>query len=205
MDSMLRIVRLAASGALVAAVLAGSATPVVAECDGPIPSFRDALSTAGRIVIGDVTAVHRGGLVEPGPDGESSRFTLAVRYVLRGEASAEIEIRDLATQPCAPGVQARVGDRIAIAFDATAFTPPIQVNTVAWVRGATPAYWEVERITVAETFRLLGRTAPDTATVAPARSPEPTRAPLALLASALVGLVLGWRRMGWRTSRAREG
>lgn len=195
---------LAASGGLAIAILAGSASPTAAECDGPAPSIRHALLTAARVVIGDVTAVQGGGLVEPGPDGRSSRFTLRVRYVLRGEASAEMDIRDLPTQPCAPGVEARVGDRLALAFDATDFSPPIPVNAVGWIRGSPPNFADFETITLIETFRLLGQSPPDTAIAEPARSPDSPGAPFVLLASALVGLMFGWRGFAQRASRFRE-
>ncbi len=174
---------------------------VTADCDGPIPSFRDALSTAKRIVIGDVVAVHGGGQVEPGPGGRSTRFTLRVRFVARGSALAEMVIRDLPTQPCAPIVEARIGDRIALALDATDYSPPTQVNSVAWIEGAPP--WEVETITVAEIFRLLGQAVPDTSTATPGASTPPSLpADGWLLAAALVGMLVGWWRTGRRASRS---
>lgn len=183
------------AAAIAVGALAFSPLPVAAECDGPVPSLRDALTTAKRVVIGDVIAVRGGGLVRPAvSDGWSSRFTLRVRYTPVGMAEPTMEIRDLPTQPCAGVMQAREGDRIALAFDATDFTPPIPVNTVAWIRGAPWAFIGVETITVAEVFGLLGLTPPDTAT-----SPEePTQeVPLGLLvvlgAVALAGDVT-WRR-----------
>lgn len=169
-----------------------------AECDGPIPSFRDATSTAKRIVIGDVIAVAPGGLVEPGADGRSSRFFLQVRYVLRGQAPSVMEIRDLPTQPCAPGLIAAEGDRLALAFDAIDFTPPIKVNTVAWIRGMAPDWIGIEMITVPEAFALVGLNPPDTSA-----EPEPVdrveMTPRALLAVttgllALIVLALRFRR-----------
>lgn len=183
--------------AMAAVVLGGS--PVVAECDGPPPSFRDALSTAKRIVIGDVTAVHGGGSWGIGSDGSSSRFTLGVDLVLRGHAPAVMEIQDLVMQPCAGTVIARKGDRIALAFDALDFTPPIRVNAVAWIRG-TPAPGS-ETITGAEVFRRLGREPPDTSVGTP-RPPvvPPSSAPIVVVVPGLLGLVLGWRRAGARRS-----
>lgn len=184
---------LAASIALGA--LAVGPLQVAAECDGPVPSFRDALATAKRVVIGDVIEVREGGLVEAAAsDGWSSRFTLRVRYTPVGEAQQTMEIRDLPTQPCAGVIQAREGDRVALAFEATDFSPPIQVNTVAWIRGTPWDYIGVETITVAEVFRWLDLTPPDTATL-----PEepPRELPVGLLVALATGALAGravWRR-----------
>jgi hypothetical protein len=176
-------------------VLGLSPIRVAAECDGPVPSFREALATADRVVIGDVVAVHDGGLMEASTsDGWSSRFTLLTRSTPVGAPRKTVEIDDLPTQPCAAGVQARKGDRIAIAFDATAFEPPIQVNTVAWIRGTAPDYVGVERITTAEVYRLLGLTPPETATLTDRPSGDiPIGLFVALVAGAL-GAVLSMRR-----------
>lgn len=185
---------------LLAAVLAfGALTvsplPVAAECDGPVPSFRDALSTAQRIVIGDVIAVRDGGLVEATANGGwSSRFLLRVRYTPVGEAEPTMEIRDLSTQPCAGFVIAREGDRIALAFDATDFTPPIQVNTVAWIRGVPWDFIGVETITVTEIFQLLGLAPPDTATLAERSTQESPLGLLVVLAAGALAVSLAWRR-----------
>ena len=189
-----RVARLSVVAAFALTVLATGATPAVAECDGPVPSFRKALLTAKRIVIGDVIDVRPGGLLEPQADGRSSRFTLRVRHVLRGEAPRLMDIRDLVTQPCAGTVIARAGDRIAIAFDAFDFTPPIAVNAVAWIRGQIPP--EVyERITETEVFERLGVDAPNTAFAMP-DPPAGTRSPSLplLVVPGLLGLFLGWRR-----------
>jgi hypothetical protein len=176
------------------AVLSASAVPVSAECDGPLPSFRHAFSTAKRVVIGDVTAVQGGGLAEAGSGGRSSRFTIRVRYVVRGQAAHEIAIRDVPTQPCAPGIEAAVGDRIAIAFDATDFTPPIQVNAVAWIRGTPPDYAGIETTSVAEIYRRIGQSPPDTTTVEPPSLTKSAPAAVVLLAAVVLGFIFGWRR-----------
>lgn len=74
------LARLIAGLALSLAGLGLTASPVAAACDGPFPSFRDAVGSAERIVIGDVIAA------DPDDPGLASRFTLLVRYVLRGDA-----------------------------------------------------------------------------------------------------------------------
>ena len=193
-----RITRTSVALAIAVTVYATGAVPAVAECDGPVPSFRKALASAQRIVVGDVIDVRRGGLLEPRADGRSSRFTFRVRYVLRGEAPVLMDIRDLEMQPCAGMVIARAGDRIAIAFDAVDFTPPIGVNAVAWIRGRAPTE-EYELITQTEVFELLGLDAPDTAlaTSDPPASAPPL-SPLPLVVAGFIGLVFGCRRIGSR-------
>ncbi|MEA2519168.1 MAG: hypothetical protein QOF49_1248 [Chloroflexota bacterium] len=190
--------------AIALGALAASPLDVAAECDGPVPSFRDAVATAKRVVIGDVIDARGGGLVPPGSnDGWSSRFTLRVRYTVIGVAAQTIEIADLPTQPCAGVVQAREGDRIALAFDATDFSPSTPVNTVAWIRGTPWDFVGVETITVADVFRLLDLTPPDTSTV-PERPVE--RLPVGVLAALLIGALgggLAWRRTGVAKSSGR--
>lgn len=198
------LIGLLVASAIVLTVGGTGAATTLAECDGPVPSFRKALGNAQQIVIGDVIAVRRGGLLEPQADGRSSRFTLRVRHVLRGEAPKLMDIRDLVTQPCAGSIVARPGDRIAIAFDAIAFTPPMVVNSAAWIRGE-PWGDSYERITETEIFERLGLDAPDTALATP---DPPAHAPplglLPLLVSGLVGLILAWRRLGSRQQVPRD-
>jgi hypothetical protein len=103
-------------------------------------------------------------------------------------------IEDLPTQPCAAVVQARAGDRIALAFDASDFSPPIQVNSVAWIRGTPWDFIGVETISVPEIFRSLDLTPPDTATV-PKRPTQ--ELPVGLLVALMLGALAGslaWRR-----------
>jgi hypothetical protein len=183
--------RIALAGLLAAGLSAAGVQPVSAECDGPIPSFREATSTAKRIVIGDVIALTPGGLVEAGADGRSSRFFLQIRYVLRGEAPSVMEIRDLPTQPCAPSLIAAEGDRLALAFDATDFTPPIKVNTVAWIRGMAPDWIGIETITVPEAFALVGLDPPDTSIEPePVDRVDPTTPALLGVMTGLLALVV---------------
>lgn len=185
--------RLALVAIAAAAALSFPVAPVSAECIGPDPSFRGALPTAQRVVIGDVIAVHSGGSWDPAEfGGLSSRFTLRVRYVPRGSAPAQMEIVDLPTQPCAEMVIVRKGDRIALLFDGTDFTPPVQVNVAAWIRGTPQDFPGVETTTVREVYMLLGLDPPDTSTTRPG-SPRDVGFPLVLLA-ATVGLLVGWRR-----------
>lgn len=171
-----------------------SGATAAGECDGPVPSFREAVASARRVVIGDVVAVHAPGRGEPTSEGWSSRFTLRVRYVPRGGAPAVMEIRDLPTQPCAGWVSARTGDRIALAFDAIAFDPGIQVNTVAWIRGTPWSFTGVETTTVPDAYKLLGLDPPDTSVVS--REP-PREVPVGLLlvaAAGSLGAVVSQRR-----------
>jgi hypothetical protein len=147
----------------------GGAAPVAAECDGPIPSFREVAPTAKTIVIGDVIDVQPGGLIDGIRGGRWSRFTLKVLYVVRGSARPTMEVRDVPTQPCASGIVARQGDRIAIAFEGTAFTPVVVVNTAAWIRGEPP-FAEIDPLSAFESitrdavFRLAGVDPPETST-----------------------------------------
>ncbi len=118
-----------------------------------------------------------------------------------------MEIVDLQTQPCAPDVIARAGDRIAFAFNATDYHPPIQINTVAWIRGTPQDSIGVETISLPEVFALLGQDPPDTATEAPRPNAPTALLPtmLLLMVSAFVGLLGGWRiDRGGKTSRPRR-
>jgi hypothetical protein len=188
------IVRAALSLAMGTIAVAVSPLPAAAECDGPVPSFREALASARRVVIGDVIGVSNGGGVNPATnDGWSSRFTLEVLYTPVGGAPPTMEIDDLPTQPCAGVVQVRRGDRIALALDATAFTPRMRVNTVAWIRGTRPHTVGIERITTAEVFRLLGMNIPDTATLPDQPGNDAVRLLIAAISGALAG-ALAWRR-----------
>jgi hypothetical protein len=180
-----RSVRVGAAAVVALALGLVVAAPIAAECDGPIPSFREVAQTARTIVIGDVTAVHEGGLTDGADGGRWSRFTLRVRHVVRGSAPSSMQIRDLPTQPCAPGLIARRGDRVAIAFDGQAFTPAMTVNTAAWIRGEPPyseptSFSHFESATTAAVFRLAGVAPPatDTGDVAEPSDPaDPVRAP----------------------------
>ena len=210
--SLDRAIRVAALPALVGAWLIAGPGPVAAECDGPIPSFRAVVGTAKRVVIGEVVAVHPSELTAEAADGRSSRFTLRVMDVPRGRAPKMMEIDDLPTQPCAGHVIARAGDRLAIAFDAIDFEPPMRVNTAAWLRGVPPGsefdlLSAFESTTRAEVYRLLGIEPPDTS-VAPVTDNAPGGSPWWPLVAATVaggiGGMAGWLggSARWRRRRA---
>jgi hypothetical protein len=194
-----RVIRIIALPALIGAWLMAGTAQVAAECDGPIPSFRGVAATATRVVIGEVVEVHPSELTAEGADGRSSRFTLRVIEVPRGRAPRTMEIVDVVTQPCAGVVIARLGDRLAIAFGALDFEPPMRVNTAAWLRGVPPfteidALSAFESTTREEVYALLGIQPPDTA-VAPHTDGGPGGLPWWPLAvAALAGGVAGWRR-----------
>ena len=187
-----RLARFVAVAALLGAIAAVNAAPVAADCEGPLPSFRKATSTAERVVVGEVIGVEPTPLSPTIVEGRSSGFTLRVVRILRGDAPAIMEIRDLRTQPCAPVASARTGDRIALAFDALDFEPPRRVNTIAWIRGTPPDYMGVETITLREIVSLVGLPATDTETRVPDSQGSP-RAMMLLLIAALTSVALAWR------------
>ena len=170
---------LGAFAALAAAALtATTARPVMASCDGPVPSFRQFAATSPRILIGRVTAVDSTAQWRD-EEGRSSRFTLLVEYVVRGESSPLIDVRDAAFLACADHIIiARVGDRIALAFDVPGLLGDESVSTIpAWVSG-TPMQWGgAETITVREVFALAGKAVPP-ATSTEAAPSTPKSAPM---------------------------
>jgi len=188
---------LAAAAVLALGVALVGAPGVSADCDGPVPSFREHATSADRVVIGDVIAVD-GTSRWRDDNGGASRFTLRVRYVLRGPFERTMELRDLAYLPCADHILiARKGDRIAIALGASAFTPRIDFDTAAWIRG-TP-YPFSERITVAGAFSLFGLHPPDTSTVPfPADGGQAWSGFAVLMAGLVVGALV-YRRIGLRS------
>lgn len=187
--------------AIVLGGLVVAAPPAAAECDGPLPPFRQALPTADRVVIGEVIATRRGGIILHDAGGRgSSRFTLRVELTPRGTSERVIEIRDLPTQPCAMAAYAHVGDRIAIGFGATAFTPQTDVNVIAWLGGRPMDYIGVEATTVAAIYRRLGLDLPDTSTATP-ESPGRTSWIVVLVAAGLFGGAVAFRRFGRHPGR----
>jgi hypothetical protein len=188
---------LAVATTLAIGLAVASAPDVSAECDGPVPSFRDHATSADRVVIGDVIAVDMTSRWRD-DHGGSSRFTLRVRYVLRGPFEGTMKLRDLAYLPCADHILvARKGDRIALALGASAFTPRIDFDTAAWIRG-TP-YPFSERITVSDAFSLFGQRPPDTSTELSPTDGGQTWTGFAALLAGLVAGALVYRRIGLRS------
>lgn len=142
--------------------LAAGPRPAAAECDGPYPDFRKLTATATTILIGDVVEVRGGGGWDPADAGVSSRFTLQVRYVLRGDSPEFVAVKDLPTQPCAPIIGARHGDRIALALDGLDYEPPMKVNMIAWIDAPPPPGFGDESasrgltLSVADVYALVG-------------------------------------------------
>ena len=183
--------------------MTATAPKAAAECDGPLPSFHDALPTADRVVIGEVIATRRGGILVHDAGGRgSSRFTLRVELTPRGTSDRVIQIKDLPTQPCAMDAYAHVGDRIAIGFGATAFTPPVDVNVIAWLDGRPMDNVGAETTTVAAIYRRLGLEVPDTSTAEP-ESPARTSWIVFLLAAGSLAGVVAFKRSGRHRSAAR--
>jgi hypothetical protein len=127
----------------------GLAGAAAAECDGPPPPFAETVASAKRIVIGDVVAIDPAS--DAGP-GRSRHFTLQVSHVVRGQLIERLDVNDVPMQECAGDIVAALGDRIALALDATAFTPAIPANGVAWVDGPAPE--GLETTTVEEVYKL---------------------------------------------------
>ena len=127
-------------------------------------------------------------------------LTLRVQLTPRGTSQRVIEINDLPTQPCAFAAYAHVGDRIAIGFDATDFTPPVDVNVIAWLDGRPMDYVGVETTTVAAIYRRLDLDLPDTSTVE-SESPAGTSW-VGLLAAGLLAGAVAFIRFGRGLDRA---
>ena len=174
------------------------AVPPAMACSGPYPSFREAVTTAQRVVIGDVISTRFIGPVQDAAEGWSTQFMMRIRWVLRGKATPGLQVDDRASTVCGDYLAVRLDDRIALALHASREPflpsgPPIVYSTAAWIRGTAPE--GAERISVSEAFRLLGLEPPPTSTAA-AQPISPARAwqPVALLAAAALGLALAWVR-----------
>ena len=181
----------------IGALLAGS-HPVLADCDGPFPAFRQLVKSAKTIVIGDVVAVSRGGAWDAVDGGVSSRFTLKIAFLLRGSSDATIEVDDLPTTQCASVVGARLGDRIALAVDGSAFDRPSGVNMVAWIDAVPPPGFgpgsisQADTFSVNEVFALIGQEMPSPRDPeSPPVGAEPSQSLIlpGLLAATLVGAI----------------
>jgi hypothetical protein len=189
----------------IGAALTSSAS---AECNpgGILPTLKEASATAKTIVIGDVVAVRSGGSWDPSIDGRSSRFTLAVRIVVRGTAPPELSVQDLITRPCAGEVIVRFGDRVVLALDARETNFAGTFSTVAWITGQPPqGAGAFERVTDAQVLALAGPALPEAPTperatlppasgqvvdpLAPAGAPVEVLLVLVVLAVVAVGLL----------------
>jgi hypothetical protein len=138
-DAVNWLVRLVGVAISSSYVLVASAGPALAECDGPIPDFRVVVRSAERVFIGDVTATDN-----PGPDGFSERFTILVRYVLRGRVHHwPMTIRDLQGSPCSEDIAVTKGQRVALALDGTGLVggQSATINSVAYITGDAPSWW----------------------------------------------------------------
>jgi hypothetical protein len=158
----------------------GFARGTAAYCETP-PPFAETIASAQQIVIGDVAAVR------PGNDdgtGRSTSFTLHVTHVVRGSALANLDIDNVPTWGCPGAIVAAVGDRIALALNATAFDPPTAGNGVAWIGGQPPDGFESTNIEAV--YKLAGVPMPDAGAAAP--KPDP---PSPWLGPAMWGLGVG--------------
>jgi hypothetical protein len=143
--------RILTAASIATLAILGFAGGIAADCQGEPPPFGQTVASAKQVVIGDVVAVRARDDLAGGP---SSRFTLQVTHIVRGDSFARVDINDIATQPCASQIVAAMGDRIALALGATAYDPPILVNAVAWIVGKPPEGFEVT--TVEDVYRLAG-------------------------------------------------
>ena len=101
------------------------------------PSFTDAAPTAKRIVIGKVDKAY---LIDSADN--AVEFHFAVTDVLRGLRTSAMEFRGgtysgapLHVCPRDSILRVRVGDVLALAFDARIAGAPNRVLAVAWIRG----------------------------------------------------------------------
>jgi hypothetical protein len=196
---------------LALAASAATAPRVAAECDGPHPDFGEVVRTAKTIVVGVVVAVHPGGAWDPINGGLASHFTMHVEHVLRGEADDTAVVKDLASQPCSTVIGARLGDRIALAVDGTAFTNRVRANMVAWIDGVPPPEFGPDSngrpltYSLDEVFALAGLEPPtgvlDVAEAVPATTDAPFLAAAvgAVVLAALVAIGLARRLTRPRT------
>jgi hypothetical protein len=184
---------LAAVSMLAAIMLVAGPHRVLAECDGPYPSFRNVAPGAERILIGEVVQVDPAG--ERHDDGRTAGFVLHGQSVLEGGRAVDEVFQDVPTQQCAGMIVARVGDVIAVAFRGRDFEPPQVVNAVAWIEGDAPELIGVERISVPEIYQLAGVPMPvPSARVADVVFPASKALALTAAVAALAAAILIVRR-----------
>ena len=87
---------------------------------------------------------------------------------------------------------------MAIAFGGTDFTPPMEVNAIAWIRGDPLDFPGAETTTTREVFRLLGLDPPETSTSSVAPTPPLPVELIAAMLSGLLGTVIMRRRLAQR-------
>jgi hypothetical protein len=169
-----------------------------AACDGPFPSFREAAPSARTIIVGTVTAIDP---EADDPPGYASVFELRIDHVLKGDAAPRMTIDHLGPSPCSPTLFAPMGAVIALALDATAFDPPLNVDAPAFIQGVSlearfgdRALTKPDEMTLAEVFAAAGVALPDTVAELP-----PADIPWAPMAVGLIGL--GVSILAFRVSR----
>ncbi len=197
------IARIGTFALLAVAALVAVAGPVAAECNppGPDASFRRAVPFASRVVIGTVVEVRPDGVHPLGDEGPSSRFTLAVAEVLRGEAPVRLRLERLETGNCMRWLAVRTGDEIALALDVRQTEPALARNTAAWIRGEH-YLGAFETMTIADVHELVRVAAPDTAT-----APEDGEGAGPTLVSSVIAtlVVTAAATVGWTRLREASG
>ncbi len=186
--------------------LFATASPVAAECTffDAWPSFRSSVPTADRIVIGKVVTPYD----EPDGARRTIRFAFRVDEVVRGSEGPVIEFRDGlysgAPIRCRDSLlRPRVGDVLALAFDATLARYPDPVIGVALVN-RKPNRWDrftmpgVEGITRADVRALAAVPQGPTTDIEPPSATRTSTGPSFLIV--FVGILGGLaflRRMGF--------
>lgn len=172
--------------AIVALLLAAS--PVAAECTrlDRWPSFRDAVRSAGTIVIGEV--------IDGAAESWLDTFTFRVDEVIRGTAPQVMHIHQLRSGlplsicPSDSFAYVMKGDHLALALDALAADGKTRINAIAYVQGSPDDFLMpgVGRLSAAKVRELAGLPSTD----AIAEAARPSSPPLFVLPSALLGIAL---------------
>lgn len=126
------------------------------------------------------------------PPGYASRFDLRIDHVLNCRSEEIVSFDHLALSPCSTILFVPDGATIALALDASAFQPPMEVNAPAFIHGRSyesqqpGSLTAPETITLPEVFALAGVTLPATDTSPPRSSPL-----LAGLVLVVLALIVG--------------